>query len=51
MEISWIKLRDCILLASFHQQDEKGERHPNRSEDEERVEIGERGGWLLTSSR
>jgi len=32
----------------FHKQDEKGERHPNRSEDEERVEIGERRGLLLT---
>jgi hypothetical protein len=32
----------------FHKQDEKGERHPNHGEDEERVEIGERGGLLLT---
>ena len=31
----------------FHQQDEKGERHPNRGEDEKRVEIGECGGLLL----
>jgi hypothetical protein len=33
---------------AFHQQDEKGECDPNHGEDKECVEIGERGGLLLT---
>ena len=41
-------MRTLCHDGGFHKQDEKGECHPNRTEDEERVEIGERGGLLLT---